>query len=118
MGKGVSESPSKRLFQAAVTALVTLGLATSAWADSYPHPSRVERIEQLTHDVKRITFRAPEQFRFRPGQFVLLQAPGSYVKTWNQQYGTSHEQVSRPYSFASPPSRLPLFDLIITPSRG
>ena len=113
MGKDVVKGPSKRLFRGAVTALAALGLATSAWADSYPHPSRVEHIEQLTHDVKRITFRAPGQFRFRPGQFVLLQVPGSYVKTWNQQYGTSHEQVSRPYSFASPPSRLPLFDLII-----
>ena len=59
MGKGVS----KRLFRAAVTALVALGLAVSAWADSYPHSSRVERIEQLTHDVKRITFPAPGQFR-------------------------------------------------------
>ena len=109
MGKGAG----KGLHRGAVTALVTLGLAASAWADSYPHPSRVEHIEQLTHDVKRITFRAPGRFRFRPGQFVLLQVPGSYVKTWNQQYGTSHEQVSRPYSFASPPSRLPLFDLIV-----
>ena len=113
MDKDPGKGPSKRLFRAAVTALVTLGLGASAWADSYPHPSRVEHIEQLTHDVKRITFRAPGQFRFRPGQFVLLQVPGSYVKTWNQQYGTYHEQVSRPYSFASPPSRLPLFDLII-----
>ncbi len=113
MDKGPGKGPSKRLFRAAVTPLVALGLATSAGADSYPHPSRVERIEQLTHDVKRITFRAPGQFRFRPGQFVLLKVPDSYVRTWNQQYGTSHEQVSRPYSFASPPSRLPLFDLII-----
>ena len=113
MDKDPGKGPSKRLLRAAVTPLVTLGLAASAWADSHPHPSRVERVEQLTHDVKRITFRAPGQFRFRPGQFVLLQVPGSYVKTWNQQYGTSHEQVSRPYSFASPPSRLPLFDLIV-----
>ena len=109
MGKGAGKGSHRGAF----TALVTLGLAASAWADSYPHPSRVEHIEQLTHDVKRITFRAPGPFRFRPGQFVLLQVPGSYVKTWNQQYGTSHEQVSRPYSFASPPSRLPVFDLII-----
>ena len=99
--------------RAAISALVTLALATFAWADSYPHLSRVERIEELTHDVSRITFRAPDQFRFRPGQFVLLQVPGSYVKSWNQQYGTSHEQVSRPYSFASSPSRLPLFDVIV-----
>ena len=112
-GKSPSESQSKRLFRAALTPLVAFGLATSAGADSYPHPSRVEGIEQLTHDVKRITFRAPDQFRFRPGQFVLLEVPDSYVKTWNQKYGTSHGQVARPYSFASAPSRLPLVELII-----
>ena len=113
MMKPMRKGLCKGLSRGAVTALVALGLAASAWADSYPYPSRVERIEQLTHDVKRITFRASGQFRFRPGQFVLLKVPDSYVSTWNQQYGTSHGQVSRPYSFASPPSRLPLFDLII-----
>ncbi len=109
MGKGLGKGFS----QAAAAALATLALATSAWADSYPHRSRVESIEELTHDVKRITLRARGQFRFQPGQFVLLQVPGAYVESWNQLHGTSHQQVSRPYSFASPPSRLPLFDLIV-----
>ena len=109
-GKGFSRATGVIV---ALIALLTLGLSTSASADSYPHLSSVENIEDLTHDIKRITFRAPEHFRFLPGQFVLLQVPGSYVKSWNQQHGTSHEQVSRPYSFASSPSRLPLFDLIV-----
>ena len=112
-GKSPSKSPCKRLCRAALTSLLALGLAASAGADSYPYPCRVENIVQLTHDVRRITFRAPDQFRFGPGQFVLLEVPDPYVRTWNQMYGTSHGQVSRPYSFASAPSRLPVFDLII-----
>ena len=113
LAKNLGKGFSRAAVTAALTAMVTLGLSTSAWADSYPHLSSVESIEDLTHDVKRITFRAPDQFRFLPGQFVLLRVPGSYVKSWNQQRGTSHEQVSRPYSLASSPSRLPLFDLIV-----
>ena len=117
-GGGTGNGMGRGWFRPAVTLLILLGLAITARAESFPHLSRVKRFEQLTHDVKRITFQAPDQFRFQPGQFVLLKVPDSYVKTWNQRYGTSHGQVARPYSFASAPGRLPVFDLIIKHQRA
>src|ERR1700686_4021698 len=41
--------------------------------------TRVERIEELTHDIRRLVLRpiAPQQFEFHPGQYVDIQIPGS-----------------------------------------
>ncbi len=80
-----------------------------------PHAAEVVKIEDLTHDVKRIRFKAqePDRFRFSAGQFVLLHLPEPYLSEFNERHGTSHKDVARPYSFASSPSELPYFDLII-----
>ena len=57
----------------------------------------MERIRDLTHDIKelRISLIAPETIRFTPGQYVQLQAPA---------YGSSPEPVYRAYSMSGPPS--------------
>ena len=81
----------------------------------FPYEARVTKLEDLNHNVKRVRMRLvnPEGFGFKPGQFVFLKIPDNHVREWNQKYQTSHENISRPYSFASSPRRLPLFDFII-----
>jgi NAD(P)H-flavin reductase len=83
--------------------------------NAFPHSARVVAIEDLTHDTKLIRFRAadPKAFGFTPGQFAMLKVPDGFIATWNERYKTSHQQVARAYSFASSPSKLPEFDLII-----
>ena len=61
----------------------------------------------------RLVLLNPGGFAFKPGQFVFLKVPEEFVQEWNVRYETTHGSVFRPYSFASPPSRLPEFDFII-----
>jgi NAD(P)H-flavin reductase len=96
---------------------LALGLALG-WrlgAEQFPYRAQVVEIESLTHDTKRFRFRLREEkgFRFTPGQYTFLKVPDDFVREWNARYQTTHGEVSRPYSFASSSSRLPLFDLII-----
>ncbi len=67
---------------------------------------RVERIRDLTHDIKevRIELIEPEEIRFTPGQYVQLEAPA---------YDKNPEPVFRAYSIASPPSDTRRLELII-----
>ena len=92
-----------------------LGCSVNLLADSYPYRAKVIEIEDLTHDTKRIRFRLLDAkgFLFTPGQYTFLKVPDDYVKQWNARYGTTHGEVTRPYSFASSSSRLPSFDLMI-----
>jgi Na+-transporting NADH:ubiquinone oxidoreductase subunit F len=87
----------------------------SAPADIYRYQARVQGITDLTHDTKRIRLQVADArgFTFKPGQYVFLKVPDEFVREWNQRYGTNHAVVARPYSFASPASRLPSFDWII-----
>jgi NAD(P)H-flavin reductase len=76
--------------------------------------AEVVKVEDLNYNVKRIRLRASDAgFTFKPGQFVLLRLPDSYLKEFNSKYGTTHKAVSRAYSFASSPSETPFFELII-----
>jgi len=95
--------------------LLCLGLGSQVLALDFTHRARVLAIEDLTHDVKRVrlTLLRPGEFSFKPGQFVFLRVPEDFVREWNARYGTAHGSIFRPYSFASPPSRLPEFDFII-----
>ena len=95
--------------------LLCLGLGSQVLALDFVHRARVLAIEDLTHDVKRVrlTLLRPGEFSFKPGQFVFLRVPEDFVREWNARYGTAHGSIFRPYSFASPPSRLPEFDFII-----
>ncbi|MDA1313080.1 MAG: FAD-binding oxidoreductase [Acidobacteria bacterium] len=106
---------NKKLRSGTVLALLLLSAAMlhvpRAYADVQ---AKVVKIERLTHDVKRIRFRAAnDDFKFTAGQFILLKLPESYLKEFNKEHGTNHENVSRPYSFASAPSEAPYFDVII-----
>jgi len=58
---------------------------------------RVERIRDLTHDIKelRIALVEPEEIQFTPGQYIQLMAPA---------YGSNPEPVYRAYSMSNPPS--------------
>jgi Na+-transporting NADH:ubiquinone oxidoreductase subunit F len=91
------------------------GASEAQAAPAGTHRAEVAEITALTHNVKRIRLKAanPGGFSFEPGQFVLLKLPQSYLDEFNGKYGTSHANVSRPYSLASSPSELPYFDLII-----
>ena len=84
-------------------------------AVTFPHTATVAAVENLTHDTKRMRFRVDkgQTLRFSAGQFVMLSVPEKFVQKWNSRYKTSHTEIARPYSFASSPSRLPLFDLIV-----
>ena len=98
-----------------LSCLLCLGLSSQIMALDFPHRARVLEITDLTHDVKRVrlVLLNPGGFAFKPGQFVFLQVPEEFVQEWNARYGTTHGSIFRPYSFASPPSRLPEFDFII-----
>lgn len=95
--------------------LLCLGLSSQVLAFDFPHRARVVEITDLTHDVKRVrlVLLNPGGFVFKPGQFVFLKVPEDFVREWNTRYETAHGSIFRPYSFASPPSRLPEFDFII-----
>jgi Na+-transporting NADH:ubiquinone oxidoreductase subunit F len=66
----------------------------------------VEKIEDLTHDIKALYLRLPEgeEVKFKAGQYVQIKAP---------QYGKSTEEVYRAYSIASSPSQHDCIQLII-----
>ena len=67
---------------------------------------RVERIRDLTHDIKQLRIRllSPDTIEFTPGQYVQLQTP---------PYGDVAEEVYRAYSLSSPPSDSHAIELII-----
>jgi Na+-transporting NADH:ubiquinone oxidoreductase subunit F len=94
---------------------VSLALVCELKADRFPYHGRVVGIENLTHDTRRISFRVTDgqELQFTPGQYIFLKVPEKYVQAWNECYQTTFKEVARPYSFASSPSRLPRFDLII-----
>ncbi len=66
----------------------------------------VERIDDLTHDIKYLRFRliAPERIEFVPGQYVQLEAPA---------YGNNPDPVFRAYSIASAPGDNRHVELIV-----
>lgn len=83
-------------------------------ARDFPHSAQVVKLENLNHDIKRITFKPKsEGFDFTVGQYVHVKAPESYIEQFNARYKTDHGEISRPYSFASNPSNQATFSLII-----
>ncbi len=68
--------------------------------------ARVERIRDLTHDIKelRLELIEPETIDFVPGHYVQLEAP---------PYGDNKDSVFRAYSISSPPSDNRHIELII-----
>ena len=106
---------TQRLYRLAIATLLIAAQPADVKAAAGPYRAEVVKVEDLTHDVKRIRFKAqePDRFRFNAGQFVLLHLPESHLAEFNRRHGTSHKDVARPYSFASSPSELPYFDLII-----
>jgi len=66
----------------------------------------VERIRDLTHDIKELRIRLvePDAIRFTAGQYIQLRAPA---------YGEQREPVYRAYSISSPPSDGGAVELII-----
>jgi Na+-transporting NADH:ubiquinone oxidoreductase subunit F len=67
---------------------------------------RVERIRDLTHDIKELRIRLlePDEIRFTAGQYVQLQTPA---------YGDNPEPVYRAYSISSVPTDNHAIELII-----
>ena len=67
---------------------------------------RVERIRDLTHDIKelRIALLEPNQIEFTAGQYVQLRTP---------EYGDNPEAVYRAYSISSPPSDKSVIELVV-----
>ncbi|MBM3755343.1 MAG: hypothetical protein FJW38_15325 [Acidobacteria bacterium] len=94
-----------RLFLCALLAIVALA--------QEPVAARVEAIESLTPNVKRLRVRLPKSYKFEAGQFALLSVPAPFVEAWNAKYKTTLASVRRPYSFASSPKRLPVAEFII-----
>jgi Na+-transporting NADH:ubiquinone oxidoreductase subunit F len=92
-----------------------LGFTVQLHADRFPYRAEVIEIENLTHDTKRIRLRLSNAkgFDFTPGQYTFFKVPDAYVKEWNERYKTTHQDVARPYSFASSSSGLPSFDLMV-----
>ncbi|MGH7165656.1 MAG: FAD-binding oxidoreductase [Nitrospiraceae bacterium] len=67
--------------------------------------AQVSRVRDLTHDVREIDLRliAPKMIAFKAGQFL------SFEVSRQGQPGT----VTRPYSIASPPSRLEVVTIVL-----
>jgi Na+-transporting NADH:ubiquinone oxidoreductase subunit F len=103
-----------RPFGALLLLCLTVAVLCPPRAVAAGFQAAVIQVEDLNHNVKRIRLRALDAgFSFKPGQFVLLRLPASYLNEFNRKYGTTHKAVSRAYSFASAPSEAPFFDLII-----
>ena len=70
------------------------------------YATKVEKIVDLTHDIKALTlrFREGEEIKFKAGQYVQIKAP---------QYGKNREEVYRAYSIASSPSQKDSIELIV-----
>ncbi|GAB4280432.1 MAG: NADH:ubiquinone reductase (Na(+)-transporting) subunit F [Candidatus Rifleibacteriota bacterium] len=66
----------------------------------------IEKIEDLTHDIKGLRFRLPdgETIKFKAGQFANL---------FSEPYEDVRESTSRAYSISSPPSDNKAIELII-----
>jgi Na+-transporting NADH:ubiquinone oxidoreductase subunit F len=97
----------------AVLLVVSLCAAMIASAQQAPATAKVVSVESLTHNVKRLRVRMPNDYRFEAGQFALIAIPPAFVEAWNAKYKTKHGAVRRPYSFASSPKRLPVAEFII-----
>ncbi len=96
-------------------------LFTTAALAQEPADAKVEAVESLTPNVKRLRVRLPKSYKFEAGQFALITVPSTYVEAWNAKYKTKLGAVRRPYSFASSPKRLPVAEFIIqlaTPPPG
>ncbi len=96
--------------------LTLLGGAFSRLAArEFPHRIQVVGIENLTHNVKRITLKPqdPTTFTFTPGQHVFVKAPDKYIAEFQAKYPDGRKHTSRPYSCASSPSNRSQFDLIV-----
>ncbi len=119
MRKGTLRTVKRLISALAVAGVMLVGTLQA----QFEYRAKVVKIEDLTHDVRRVGLQlaSSEGFTFTPGQYTFVSIPEDFVKEWNQKYGTTHEQVFRPYSFASSSSKLPRFDLIIKwarPPRG
>ena len=70
------------------------------------YTTTVEKIENLTYDIKTLYLRLPEgeEINFKAGQYVQLKIP---------KYGNNAEEVYRAYSIASSPSDKSRIQLII-----
>ncbi|MBN2552783.1 MAG: 2Fe-2S iron-sulfur cluster binding domain-containing protein [Spirochaetales bacterium] len=68
--------------------------------------TRVERIRDLTYDIKEVTLKLiePAEIKFRAGQYIQFQTP---------EYELSSESVYRAYSCSSVPSRKDIVELEI-----
>jgi len=68
--------------------------------------AKVEKIQDMTHDIKEITFRLinPTEVNFKAGQYVQLQAP---------RYAKVRQSVSRAYSISSCPEHTDYLQLLI-----
>lgn len=86
--------------------------ALLAWGQG-PVAAKVEAVEALTPNVKRLRVRLPRSYKFEAGQFALITVPSTVVEAWNAKYKTELGSVRRPYSFASSPKRLPVAEFII-----
>lgn len=66
----------------------------------------VDKIEDLTHDIKRVRIKLaePKPISFRAGQYVQLECPA---------YGDNPEPVYRAYSIASPPSMGDAIEMVV-----
>ena len=111
MRNGMPRTVKRTAGMLAVTVIALVGTLQA----QFDYRAKVVKIEDLTHDVRRVglELEKSEGFSFTPGQYVFVRIPEYYVKQWNRKYGTDHEQVFRPYSFASSSSKLPRFDVII-----
>jgi Na+-transporting NADH:ubiquinone oxidoreductase subunit F len=68
------------------------------------YKTKIERITDMTHDIKEFRFTLPEKIKFKAGQYMQ-------VKT--KPYGKIKESVTRAYSISSVPSDDMAVELII-----
>lgn len=65
--------------------------------------SKLLSIEEINHKLRYLRFGSPDNFSFKPGQYVLANIPTESGKTLKRQY-----------SLANPPGTKGYFELIIT----
>lgn len=82
-------------------------------AQSESFTAEVLSSEQIAPGVRQVRFRFLDDYTFTAGQFAFLTLPEDFIADWNGVWRTGHDQIRRPYSFATSPTDLPEFEILV-----
>ncbi len=104
--KHLSQSDKKEGYRLACQIIVKNDLSVEIPEEllSWEYNATVEKIDDVTHDIKSITLSFDKPMSFRAGQYIQLIIP---------PYGNIEDKTVRAYSIASPPSSKNTIELLV-----